>query len=206
MCVFKRRGVTVALEQEVTAFRGGRRLESLETKDGLRLDVDLAVVGVGVAPNVAFLDGSGIVVENGVVVDERLRTNVPGVHAAGDVANFFDPVFGRHRRIEHWSNANRQGAQAGTLLAHGDASPGDVSSFFSEVFGVTIKVFGDLSRFDDVRTEGDLESGLVATYGRGGRLVAALTVGQGDKVENRVKSLIRERAPARSLHESVMAA
>ena len=69
------------------------------------------MVGIGVTPAVGFLDGSGIGVGNGIVVDERFETNVPDIYAAGDVACFFDPLTGRRRRIEHWSNARYQGNQ-----------------------------------------------------------------------------------------------
>ena len=84
---------------------------------------------------------------------------MPGVFAAGDVANFFDPLYGRRRRIEHWSNANYQGTEVGKVLAGSGDGYDTVSSFFSEVFGTTVKVFGDVSRFDEQTTEGSLTSG-----------------------------------------------
>ena len=71
-----------------------------------------AVVGVGVVPNVDFLADSGLALDNGVVVNQRFETSAPGVYAAGDVANFYDPLYGRQRRIEHWSNANYQGPRS----------------------------------------------------------------------------------------------
>ena len=91
----------------------------------------------GVIPNVDFLDGSGLALDNGVVVNERFETSAPGVYAAGDVANFFDPLFDRQRRIEHWSNANYQGTEVGKILAGQGDGYDTVSSFFSEVFGIT---------------------------------------------------------------------
>ena len=144
---------------------------------------DFAVVGVGVIPNTDFLDGSGIEPDNGVVVNERFETTAPGLYAAGDVANFFDPFFARQRRIEHWSNANYQGTEVGKILAGRGDGYDNVSSFFSEVFGVGVKVFGDVSRFDELTADGTLESGLLASYGEKGRLVGALTVGQSEDVE-----------------------
>src|SRR5439155_3334527 len=78
---------------------------------------DLVVVGIGVTPNVELLEGSAVEVEDGVLVNERFETSLPGIWAVGDVARFFDPVFGRTRRIEHWSNANYQGTELGKLLA-----------------------------------------------------------------------------------------
>ena len=70
------------------------------------------VIGAGVSPETGFLRGSGIEVGDGIVVDRFLQTTQPNVFAAGDVANFFDPVFNRQHRIEHWDNAIKQGKLA----------------------------------------------------------------------------------------------
>ena len=202
--LYRSRGVEVLLEHEVAAFGGEDRLEYVEAKSGVCTAADLAVVGIGVLPNVGFLDGSDLSLADGVVVNERFETSAPGVYAAGDVANFFDPLFDRQRRIEHWSNANYQGTEVGKILAgHGDGYD-TVSSFFSEVFGVTVTVFGDVSRFDELTVDGTLESGLLASYGDRGRLVGALTVGQSDEIEALAKDLIAERAPTRALHDDLV--
>ena len=68
--------------------------------------------GIGIEPAVDMLEGSGIHVDNGVVVDEYCQTNVSGIYAAGDVANHYHPVFDRQIRVEHWQNAIKQGAAA----------------------------------------------------------------------------------------------
>lgn len=195
--LYRDNGVELLLGESVASFDGGRRLGQVTTGSGVRIDADLAVAGVGVAPAVDFLAGSGLVLDNGIAVNERFETSVPGVHAVGDVANFFDPLYGRRRRIEHWSNANYQGGEVGKLLASADGGYDAVSSFFTEVFGVTLKVFGDVSRFDELTAGGSLAGrDLLATYGHGGRLVGALAVGLSDDVERRLEELIRSRAAA----------
>jgi len=203
--LYRDHGVDVLLEEEVAGFGGTDRLEYVEAKSGLCVAADMVVVGVGVVPNVAFLDGSGLALDNGVIVNQRFETNAPAVYAAGDVANFFDPLFGRRRRIEHWSNANYQGTEVGKILAGQGNGYDTVSSFFSEVFGVTLKVFGDVSRFDELTTDGTLESGMLASYGDGGRLVGALTVGQSEEIETLARELIADRAPTRALHDDLAA-
>jgi NADPH-dependent 2,4-dienoyl-CoA reductase/sulfur reductase-like enzyme len=206
LALYRAHGVDVLLEEEVARFGGVEALEYVEAKSGLCVEADIAVVGVGVVPNVGFLEGSGLALDNGIVVSERFETNAPTVYAAGDVANFFDPLFGRQRRIEHWSNANYQGSEAGRILAGEGDGYDVVSSFFSEVFGVTVKVFGDVSRFDELTTEGTLESGLLGSYGDKGRLVGVLTVAQSEEVESLAKELIADGAPARALHDDLVAA
>jgi hypothetical protein len=106
----------------------------------------------------------------------------------------------RRRRIEHWSNANYQGTEVGKVLAGAGGGYDTVSSFFSEVFGTTVKVFGDVSRFGELATEGSLASGTLLTrYGDRGRLVGALTVGQSEELETLLADLIAERAPIGAL-------
>src|SRR5581483_4342640 len=103
------------------------RLESSEIPDA-----DLLVAGIGVEPNVEIARAAGLEVRSGVVVDEYFRTARPGVYAIGDVAEFYDPLYGRHRRIEHWSNAAYHGTTLGRFLAGDELSRYDaVSSFFS---------------------------------------------------------------------------
>lgn len=187
-------GVSLCLPDEVGAFRGRGRVDSVETRTGQTLTARFAVVGIGVAPVTDFLAGSGIEIDNGVVVDEHFRASAPDVFAVGDVASFRDPLYGR-RRIEHWSNANYQGTEVGKVLAGADGGYSTVSTFFTEIFGVVLKVFGDLGAHDDHYVRGSLADGeLLAFYVRGGELLATLVIGQDEETENRLKELLARRA------------
>ena len=189
-------GVALVLGDEVEEFGGsGGRVDSVVTKAGRTLATDLVVVGVGVDPVLDFLAGSGIAIDNGIAVDERLETSIPGIFAAGDVANFPDPLYGRRRRIEHWSHASYTGSIVGQTLAGADASYSTVSSFFTQAFGLTLKVLGDHTGSDELVTRGSLRDGqLLGQYLADGRLAAAVLVGQSDETEARLKDLIAERA------------
>jgi NADPH-dependent 2,4-dienoyl-CoA reductase/sulfur reductase-like enzyme len=201
--LYRERGVNVVRGDEVRAFRGRSRLDTVELKSDTQVAAELAVVGVGVEPAVSFLEGSGIKIDNGVLVDEQYQTNVPGIHAAGDVANFADPLFGRRRRIEHWSNANYQGSEVGRILAAAEGGYDTVSTFFTESFGLTLKVFGDTSRHDDRLTHGSfLEGKAITFYFDDGRLVGTLHTGQDEDTEERLKDLIRERADQAELDDA----
>lgn len=193
--VYRERGVDVVRGDEVRAFRGHSRLDSVELHSSRLIGSGLAVVGVGVEPAVSFLAGSGIATDNGILVDANYETNVPGIYAAGDVASFFDPLFGRRRRIEHWSNAKYQGGEIGRILAGADGGYDNVSSFFTESFGVTLRVFGDTSRHDDRITRGSFADGNAITfYFERERLVGTLHTGQDDETEATLKRLIRMQA------------
>jgi 3-phenylpropionate/trans-cinnamate dioxygenase ferredoxin reductase subunit len=158
---------------------------------------DFVVAGVGVEPNVELGKAAGLEVRSGVVVNERFETSKPGVYAIGDVAEFFDPVFGRHRRIEHWSNAAYHGTTLGRILAGEDARYDVVSSFFSEQFGRSFKSFGDPLGHDTTALEGDFrDERAVLRFLRDGRAVGAVTTGLDEDAETELKDEIRAGAAA----------
>ena len=160
---------------------------------------DLVVAGVGVEPNVSLARDAGLEVRSGVVVDERFATARAGVYAIGDVAEFYDPVFRRHRRIEHWSNSAYHGTTLGRILAGEDVTYDTVSSFFSEQFGRSFKTFGDATGHDDSRLEGDFHEGpAVFRFLRGGATVSAVTTGLEEDAENALKDEIRAGASTAS--------
>lgn len=195
---YRAQGVDLRLGEGVEAFVGDGSLHAARLSGGDEVAADLAIVGIGVAPVTDWLGGAVDLDEQtrGVVVDERYATSADGVYAVGDVAAFWDPVFGRRRRIEHWSNANLQGAQLGRILAGSDEAYDVVSAFFTEIFGTSYKLLGDTAGADELVQEGRFGDGPVAVhYGRDGRRVAALVAGQASEREDELKQAIRERAP-----------
>jgi NADPH-dependent 2,4-dienoyl-CoA reductase/sulfur reductase-like enzyme len=186
--------VNLRLPEEVAAFRGRSHVDSIETKTGEQVATDFVVAGIGVEPVVDFLEGSGLELHNGVVVNERFETTVPNIYAVGDVANFYDPLYERRRRIEHWSNANYQGAEVGRILAGAAGGYDTVSAFFTEIFGLTLKVFGDLSEHDELIVRGSLsDRNLLGFYLKQRRLVATLVVGQEKEIEEELQRLIKDQ-------------
>ena len=114
------------------------------------------------------------------------RPRGPGVYAIGDVAEFFDPVFGRHRRIEHWSNAAYHGTTLGHILAGADERYDIVSSFFSEQFGHTLQALRRRSGHDSTPWRAISPPGRrCCAYLRAGHAVAALVTGQDEDAETR---------------------
>jgi 3-phenylpropionate/trans-cinnamate dioxygenase ferredoxin reductase component len=161
-------------------------------------EADIVVAGIGVEPNVELAREAGIEVRSGVVVDDHFRSSRDGVYAVGDVAEFFDPLYGRHRRIEHWSTAAYHGTTLGKILA-GDAEAryDTVSSFFSEEFGRSFRSYGDAAGHDDTSLEGDF-SGERAVYRfrKGGGTIAAVAIGLEDEEQDALKDEIRAGAAA----------
>ena len=177
-------GVDLRLGTGVEGFDGAQRVERVRLADGSTLAADVVVVGVGVAPNVGWLDGSGIAVDNGITCDATLATSAPDVYAAGDVANWLNPQFGERMRAEHWTNAVEQGRAAAlnVLTSSEHASPfSSVPYFWSDQYETKIQFVGHARPDDEVRVvhgsvddSGPGDGRFVALYGRGGRLVAAI--------------------------------
>jgi 3-phenylpropionate/trans-cinnamate dioxygenase ferredoxin reductase component len=194
--LYGQNGVELVLGDEVASFNGFSKLDSVETKRGRVAQAEVAVVGIGVAPWVDWLQSSGLPLDNGVVVNDRFETGPDGVWAVGDVARFYDPVFGKYRRIEHWSHANYTGTKVGELMAGKDGAYDVVSTFFSEVFGFTFRLLGDVDDVDGIVYRGSLEGrDAIVFYVLDGRLVGALIVGQDEETENRLKELLARQAP-----------
>ena len=120
--------------------------------DGSRIDADMVLVGVGITPNTQLAAGAGLKIDNGILVDEHLRTSDVNIFAAGDVANAYNPRLGRHIRVEHWANARRQGATAGKAMLGQDAIDARPSYFFTDQYDLSMEYTGDIgpSGYDQV--------------------------------------------------------
>jgi 3-phenylpropionate/trans-cinnamate dioxygenase ferredoxin reductase component len=172
-------GVDLRLGTAVEGFEGADRVERVRLGDGSAIDADLVVVGVGVAPETQWLEGSGLRLEDGVVCDET-GLAAPGVVAAGDVARWPNPLFdGELMRLEHWTNAGEQAVHVAKRLLAGDG-PGEafapVPFVWSDQYDVKIQTVGRVRGDDEVViAHGSLEERrFVALFGRDGRLRGAL--------------------------------
>lgn len=173
-------GTTLRCGVAVSALEGDGHVERVVLDDGSTIDADLVVVGIGVVPCVDWLEGSGLTIDNGIVCDETLWAGVPGVYAAGDVANWFNPTLGERQRMENWTAAAEQGAVAARNALDPDNAKayGTVPYFWSDWYDVRIQFVGSPDA-DEVRlVDGDPAQGgrWVALYRRGDRLIGALTV------------------------------
>jgi len=178
------RGVDVRCDVQVQHIEGdGARVTGVRLGSGELVPADLVLVGIGVVPNTAWLEGSGLQLRDGVVCDATLNAGVPGVYAAGDLVRWPNGLFGEEMRVEHWTTAAEQGAAAGTNLWR--AARGEevktfetVPFFWSDQYDARIQYVGRGSGSDEVRiVAGSVEERkFVALYGSGGRLRAALGV------------------------------
>jgi NADPH-dependent 2,4-dienoyl-CoA reductase/sulfur reductase-like enzyme/nitrite reductase/ring-hydroxylating ferredoxin subunit len=169
-------------ESHGVAFHLGRKPARIDETfvtldDGTKLDADVVVMGTGVRPRVALAQDAGLTIENGIVVDDRLRTSAPDVFAAGDVARL--PYRGALVRIEHWAYAERQGQHVARAMLGRDVPFDDVPFFWSAHYDVTIRYVGHTERWSSVRVEGSIEAHDVALrFEENGRVAAVATIGR----------------------------
>jgi 3-phenylpropionate/trans-cinnamate dioxygenase ferredoxin reductase subunit len=186
-------GVRTIFEDTVAAFEGTQRVAQVVTTGGLRLDCDFVVAGIGVEPVVDILEGTGVHVDNGVVVDQYCETSVPGIYAAGDVANHYHPVFERRMRVEHWHNAVKQGTAAARNM-RGRAVPYDeIHWFWSDQYGANVQYAGFHTTWEQLAVRGRLDSGsFVAFYINDGRIDAVVGLNRAKEVRRAIP-LIKSR-------------
>ncbi len=175
--VHRDHGVDLRLGVGCEAILGDEHVTGIRLTDGSEIETELVVVGIGVIPNVEWLDGSGLTIDNGVVCDTTSLA-APGVVAAGDVAQWHNGHFDETMRVEHWDNAITQAAHATKRLLHG-ASVGPyepVPWFWSDQYDRKIQLAGRTTDFDAFQiVDGDIESRkFAAIYGRNGVIVAVL--------------------------------
>jgi NADPH-dependent 2,4-dienoyl-CoA reductase/sulfur reductase-like enzyme len=176
-------GVELALGRPVASIASSCVGHMVTLEDGTSLEAETVLLGTGVKPHSALAVDAGIpVAENRIMVDASMRSSVPGVWAAGDVAHAFNPAAGRRLMVEHWGEALNQGAVAGRRLAGEEARWDDVPGFWSTIVDNTLKYRAWGDGFDDLRVEED-GPGFTVWYGRDGILVGALTHGKDDDYE-----------------------
>ncbi len=181
-------------EAQVEGFRGGDRVESVSLAGGEEIPADLVVIGVGVAPRTELAERAGLELDNGIVVDQSLETSVPGVFAAGDVANAYHPFLGRRIRVEHWANALHQPEVAARAMLGKEASYDRLPYFFSDQYDVGMEYAGYATEWDEVVFRGDVESReFIAFWMRDGRVLAGMNVNVWDVTDD-IQALIRSRA------------
>jgi 3-phenylpropionate/trans-cinnamate dioxygenase ferredoxin reductase subunit len=193
--IHEEHGVRFHFGQTVQRFEGSRRVEAVVTDRDLRIDCDFAVVAVGIEPSTRTVAGSVFEVDNGILVDERCRTNVPDVFAAGDVANHLHPVFGRRFRVEHYDNALKQGTAAARSMLGSTAAFDDLHWFWSDQYEHNLQYLGHAPVWDELVIRGNMqERSFVGFYLKRGVVDAVVGMNRGREVR-RSANLIRSRRP-----------
>jgi 3-phenylpropionate/trans-cinnamate dioxygenase ferredoxin reductase component len=176
---------------------GSGQVGSVVTSGGTELPADVVVIGIGAAPNDGLAKSAGLEVNNGVVTDSALRTSDPDIFAAGDVANSYLPLLGRHLRMDHWSNALNGGKAVALSMLGKQVEYNRVPYFYSDQYDLGMECAGLPSpgTYDQVVYRGDADAlEFIAFWLKDGRLVAGMNVNVWD-VNDDLQGLIRSGKP-----------
>ena len=188
-----RLGVQVA---EITGRDG--KADGVRLADGSHVPADAVIVGVGIVPNTELATTSGLHVDNGIRVDAQLRSSDPDIYAAGDVANAFHPLLGKHIRVEHWANAMNQPQAAARAMAGEQVSYDRVPYFFTDQYDLGMEYTGyvEPDGYDEVVFRGDVDRREFIAFwlGNGGRVLAGMNVNVWDVTEP-IQALVRGGQP-----------
>ena len=178
--------------------------------DGSTVAADAVVVGIGASPTTDLAERAGLEVDHGVVVDELLRSSHPDVLAAGDVANAYHPLLGRHLRVEHWDNAIHQGRAAAATMLGGERPYDRLPYFFSDQYDLGMEYVGStVDGYDELVLRGEpARQVFTALWLKDGRAVAGMQANDWDATEHLRRVLSTEdvdpdrlRDPAVSLDQ-----
>ena len=168
------KGVVIRTGLRAESFAGAQgRLEQVVCAGGEVVDADLAVVGIGIVPNVELAAAAGLDCDNGIIVDETTRTTDPNIHAVGDCTNHPNPVLGRRLRLESVPNAMEQSRVAAANLAGGDKVYATVPWFWSDQYDLKLQMVGFSADADGQVTRGDPAAHQFATFHLSGDTVIA---------------------------------
>jgi NADPH-dependent 2,4-dienoyl-CoA reductase/sulfur reductase-like enzyme/nitrite reductase/ring-hydroxylating ferredoxin subunit len=171
----EKQGVVFHLENTVRTIEA----KSLTLATGATLPADLVVVGIGVRPRVELAEQAGIAVDRGVLVDEYLETNAPGVFAAGDIARWPDRHSGQKIRVEHWVVAERQGQIAAKNMLGQKVACSIVPFFWSQHYDTSISYLGHAKQWDRTDVSGSVEDkDCTAALRSGDKTLAVITIGR----------------------------
>jgi NADPH-dependent 2,4-dienoyl-CoA reductase/sulfur reductase-like enzyme len=150
---YREQGVNVRTGEGLAGLLQSAGKIVVQTTRGAEIPVDVIVAGLGIRPNVELAEQAGMLIENGIVVDELLRTSAPDVFAAGDVANFSNPSLGTRLRVEHEDNANTMGAAAGRSMAGRGTPYTHLPFFYSDLFALGYEAVGELDPRLDIASD-----------------------------------------------------
>jgi len=192
---YRQKGVEIVTNDSVANVEKHGTRFTVQTRSGRTFEADGVVAGIGIRPNLELAQQAGLHVENGIVVDEHLRTSAPGVFAAGDIANFYHQVLGKRVRVEHEDNAIRMGKLAGRNMAGANESYFHVPMFYSDLFELGYEAVGDLSSKLETVTDWQepFKKGMVY-YLNNGRVRGVLLWNVWDKIPA-ARTLLAEPGP-----------
>jgi 3-phenylpropionate/trans-cinnamate dioxygenase ferredoxin reductase component len=194
--LYGKHGVSILSGTVAESLEGDEVVSRARLDNGETLEIDLVVMGVGIRLNTELARDAGLEMDEdgAIVVDALLRTSAPDIYAAGDIAAWPDPIYGR-LRVEHWDVAKNQGQRAGRNMAGEEEPYTTLPYFFSDIFDLSFEVWGNLGSWERTVLRGDVDEGSFAFYyfDAEERLTGVLASDRPDEERKPMQALVRQR-------------
>jgi NADPH-dependent 2,4-dienoyl-CoA reductase/sulfur reductase-like enzyme len=200
-------GVDLRVNTEVSSIEASGGVAIVTLADGSSIEADLLVVGIGVTPDTSLAEAAGLSTDNGVLVDDRLRSSEPDIFAAGDIANAYHPLLGRYVRVEHWDNAIGQGVVAAQNMLGKEVSYDRLPYFFSDQYDLGMEYLGNVGPdgYDHVVVRGTPDKGtFTAFWLREGRVLAGMHANDWDAMDS-IRQIVGGQRPVAGLEDESVA-
>ncbi len=194
--VYRDEGIEVFPQTVSEGLEGDGQVERAVLDNGVMLEADLVVMGVGIRLNTELAADADLELndQGALLVDEQLRTSDPNIYGAGDIAAWPDPTFGKRLRVEHWDVARRQGRRAGRNMAGEETAYTALPYFYSDLFDLSFEVWGNLTSWEETVRRGSTAGGSFAYYYfDDARLVGVLSMNRPAAERSPMQALVKER-------------
>ena len=181
--VHEENGNTIYLQTQIKKITKKNNSFQILLNSNTTLSADLIIVGIGSSPNTSLFVESSLEIDNGIITDEFSRTSIPDVFAAGDVSNFFHPMYGTHMRLESFKHAQNQGINAGKNILGIQTSYAEIPWMWSDQFNLNLQMTGICNDYESfVQRGSDVQEGIIFFFIKNRRIRGACGLGVGGKI------------------------
>ncbi len=154
---YKHHDITLKPASKMASFEGDKYVKAVILDNGERIPADLVITGIGCKPYTDIFENTELTTDNGIPVNEYCETNIDNVYAAGDLAKYPDPYFGKTRREEQWKNAFDQGKHVANVMTGERTQYQHLPYLFSRAFDFSYEIFGDPTGAEQIVYRGNLQ-------------------------------------------------
>ena len=181
--VHEENGNTIYLQTQIKKITKKNNSFQILLNSKTTLSADLIIVGIGSSPNTSLFVESSLEIDNGIITDEFSRTSIPDVFAAGDVSNFFHPMYGTHMRLESFKHAQNQGINAGKNILGIQTSYTEIPWMWSDQFNLNLQMTGICNDYETfVQRGSNVQEGIIFFFIKNRRIRGACGLGVGGKI------------------------
>ena len=181
-------GVDFFLETQVENVKQIQNNYKAFLSNGNEINFDIVIVGIGSFPSIDFIKQESINIDNGIVVNQYCQSSIDNVYAAGDVANFFHPIYNKFIRLESWKHAQDHGIISGYNLLGDKKSYSEIPWFWSDQYNYNIQLSGITENFDQKIIRGsNVEEGIIYFYTKNNKIIGACGIGEYNIISKNIK-------------------